>query len=123
MRTIARWLDKGVTRVIIGTAAVKDPALVREAARLYPGRIAVGIDAKDGMVAVEGWARTTRMSALDLGRSFEDAGVAAIIYTDIARDEHSQGPQHGGDAGARPTRCRFRSLLRTVSPRWTTSSG
>ncbi|QGM47835.1 1-(5-phosphoribosyl)-5-[(5-phosphoribosylamino)methylideneamino]imidazole-4-carboxamide isomerase [Methylocystis heyeri] len=86
MRTIARWLEKGVTRVIIGTAAVKDPALVREACRLYPGRIAVGIDAKDGMVAVEGWARTTRMSALDLGRSFEDAGVAAIVYTDIARD-------------------------------------
>jgi phosphoribosylformimino-5-aminoimidazole carboxamide ribotide isomerase len=86
MRTIARWLEKGVTRVIIGTAAVKDPALVREAARLYPGQIAVGIDAKDGMVAVEGWARTTRVSALDLGRSFEDAGVAAIIYTDIARD-------------------------------------
>ena len=86
MRTIARWLEKGVARVIIGTAAVKDPALVREAARLYPGRIAVGIDAKDGMVAVEGWARTTRMSALDLGRSFENAGVAAIVYTDIARD-------------------------------------
>lgn len=86
MRTIARWLEKGITRVIIGTAAVKDPALVREACRLYPGRIAVGIDAKDGMVAVEGWARTTRMSALDLGRSFEDAGVAAIVYTDIARD-------------------------------------
>ncbi len=86
MRTIARWLEKGVTRVIIGTAAVKDPALVREAARLYPGRIAVGIDAKDGRVAVEGWARTTSMSALDLARGFEDAGVAAIIYTDIARD-------------------------------------
>ncbi len=86
MRTIARWLEKGVARVIIGTAAVKDPALVREAARLYPGRIAVGIDAKDGVVAVEGWAHTTRISALDLGRGFEDAGVAAIIYTDIARD-------------------------------------
>ena len=81
----AGW-KRASTRVIIGTAAVNDPALVREAARLYPGRIAVGIDAKDGMVAVEGWARTTRMSALDLGRSFEDAGVAAIIYTDIARD-------------------------------------
>jgi len=91
MRTIARWLEKGVTRVIIGTAAVKDPALVREAARLYPGQIAVGIDAKDGKVAVEGWARTTRVSALDLGRSFEDAGVAAIIYTDIARDGVLQG--------------------------------
>jgi phosphoribosylformimino-5-aminoimidazole carboxamide ribotide isomerase len=65
---------------------VKDPALVREACRLYPGRIAVGIDAKDGLVAVEGWSRTTRVSALDLGRSFEDAGVAAIVYTDISRD-------------------------------------
>ena len=86
MRMIARWLEKGVARVIIGTAAVKDPALVREAARVNPGRIAVGIDAKDGFVAVDGWARTTRMSALDLGKAFEDAGVAAIIYTDIARD-------------------------------------
>lgn len=86
MRTLSAWLTKGVARVIIGTAAVKDPSFVREAARLYPGRVAVGIDAKDGMVAVDGWAKTTRMSALDLGRSFEDAGVAAIIYTDIARD-------------------------------------
>jgi phosphoribosylformimino-5-aminoimidazole carboxamide ribotide isomerase len=86
MRTIARWLDKGVSRVIIGTAAVRDPALVREAARLYPGRIAVGIDAKDGHVAVEGWARRTHVSALDLGRSYEDAGVSAIVYTDISRD-------------------------------------
>ena len=86
MRMIARWLEKGVARVIIGTAAVKDPALVREAARVNPGRIAVGIDAKYGFVAVDGWARTTRMSALDLGKAFEDAGVAAIIYTDIARD-------------------------------------
>jgi phosphoribosylformimino-5-aminoimidazole carboxamide ribotide isomerase len=86
MRTLARWLEKGVTRVIIGTAAVRDPDLVREAARLYPGRVAVGVDAKDGFVAVEGWARATRVSALDLGRRFEDAGVAAIVYTDIARD-------------------------------------
>jgi phosphoribosylformimino-5-aminoimidazole carboxamide ribotide isomerase len=86
MRTIARWLERGVRRVIIGTAAVKDPALVHEAARLYPGRIAVGVDAKDGFVAVEGWSRKTRMSALELGRSFEDAGVAAIVYTDISRD-------------------------------------
>ncbi len=86
MRTLAGWLDKGVTRVIIGTAAVKDPSFVREAARLYPGRVAVGIDARDGMVAVDGWARATTMSALDLGRQFEDAGVSAIIYTDIARD-------------------------------------
>ncbi|WP_400766870.1 1-(5-phosphoribosyl)-5-[(5-phosphoribosylamino)methylideneamino]imidazole-4-carboxamide isomerase [Methylosinus sporium] len=86
MRTISRWLDKGISRVIIGTAAVRDPALVREAARLYPGRIAVGVDAKDGFVAVEGWARRTHVSAQDLGRSFEDAGVAAIVYTDISRD-------------------------------------
>ncbi len=86
MRTLSGWLDKGVTRVIIGTAAVRDPSFVREAARLHPGRVAVGIDAKNGMVAVDGWARATAMSALDLGRRFEDAGVAAIIYTDIARD-------------------------------------
>ncbi len=86
MRTLARWLEKGVARVIIGTAAVKDPSFVHEAARLYPGRVAVGIDAKDGMVAVDGWARTTRMPSLDLARSFEDVGVSAIIYTDISRD-------------------------------------
>jgi phosphoribosylformimino-5-aminoimidazole carboxamide ribotide isomerase len=86
MRTLSGWLEKGVTRVIIGTAAVRDPSFVREAARLHPGRVAVGIDAKNGMVAVDGWARATAMSALDLGRRFEDAGVAAIIYTDIARD-------------------------------------
>jgi phosphoribosylformimino-5-aminoimidazole carboxamide ribotide isomerase len=86
MRTIDLWLSKGVRRVIIGTAAVRDPDLVREAARLNPGRIAVGIDARDGLVAVEGWARVSQMSALDLGRRFEDAGVSAIIYTDIARD-------------------------------------
>ena len=86
MRTIDFWLHKGVRRVIIGTAAVRDPDLVREAARLNPGRIAVGIDARDGLVAVEGWARVSQMSALDLGRRYEDAGVSAIIYTDIARD-------------------------------------
>ncbi|MBI1981853.1 MAG: 1-(5-phosphoribosyl)-5-[(5-phosphoribosylamino)methylideneamino]imidazole-4-carboxamide isomerase [Methylocystis sp.] len=86
MRTLSRWLEKGVTRVIIGTAAVKDPSFVREAARLHPGRVAVGVDAKNGCVAVDGWARATRMSALDLGKSFEDAGVSAIIYTDISRD-------------------------------------
>jgi phosphoribosylformimino-5-aminoimidazole carboxamide ribotide isomerase len=86
MRTIDAWLQKGVSRVIIGTAAVRDPDLVREAARLNPGRIAVGIDARDGLVAVEGWARVSQMSALDLGKRFEDAGVSAIIYTDIARD-------------------------------------
>jgi phosphoribosylformimino-5-aminoimidazole carboxamide ribotide isomerase len=86
MRTIEAWLGKGVARVIIGTAAVRDPDFVREAARLHPGRIAVGIDAKAGLVAVEGWAKVAQVSALDLGRRFEDAGIAAIIYTDIARD-------------------------------------
>jgi phosphoribosylformimino-5-aminoimidazole carboxamide ribotide isomerase len=86
MRTVVGWLDKGVARVIIGTAAVRDPDFVREAARLYPGHIAVGIDARDGRVAVDGWAKTSDISALELGRRFEDAGVAAIIYTDIARD-------------------------------------
>jgi phosphoribosylformimino-5-aminoimidazole carboxamide ribotide isomerase len=91
MRTVVGWLDKGVARVIIGTAALKDPDFVREAARLHPGRIAVGIDARDGRVAVDGWARQSDVSALDLGRRFEDAGVAAIIYTDIARDGVMQG--------------------------------
>jgi phosphoribosylformimino-5-aminoimidazole carboxamide ribotide isomerase len=86
MKTVRGWLDGGVTRVIVGTAAVNDPGFVREAARLFPGRIAVGIDARDGRVAVEGWAKTSNVSALDLGRRFEDAGVAAIVYTDISRD-------------------------------------
>jgi phosphoribosylformimino-5-aminoimidazole carboxamide ribotide isomerase len=86
LRTIEGWLEKGIARVIIGTAAVRDPDLVREASRLYPGRVAVGIDARDGLVAVEGWAQTSQVSALDLGRRFEDAGVAALIYTDISRD-------------------------------------
>ena len=91
MNAVAYWLDRGVTRVILGTAAVKNPGFVRDAARHYPGRVAVGIDARDGTVAVEGWAKTTTMSALELGKSFEDAGVAAIIYTDIARDGLLQG--------------------------------
>jgi phosphoribosylformimino-5-aminoimidazole carboxamide ribotide isomerase len=86
MRTIEGWLGRGVRRVIIGTAAVRDPDFVREAARRFPGQIAVGIDARDGRVAVEGWARLSEMSADDLGRRFEDAGVAAIVYTDISRD-------------------------------------
>ncbi len=86
MKTVDGWIAKGVSRVIIGTAAVRDPAFVREAARLYPGKVAVGIDAKDGLVAVEGWAQTSTLTAEDLGRRFEDAGVCAIIYTDIARD-------------------------------------
>ena len=86
MATIEGWLDKGVDRVIIGTAAVRDPALVKEAARAFPKRVAVGLDARDGKVAVDGWAETSELTALDLARRFEDAGVAAIIYTDIARD-------------------------------------
>jgi phosphoribosylformimino-5-aminoimidazole carboxamide ribotide isomerase len=86
MKTVRGWIESGVTRVIIGTAAVSDPDFVREAARVYPGRIAVGVDAREGRVAVEGWAKNSDVSALDLGRRFDDAGVAAIIYTDIARD-------------------------------------
>jgi phosphoribosylformimino-5-aminoimidazole carboxamide ribotide isomerase len=86
LTTIEAWLDKGVSRVIIGTAAVKDPELVKEAARLWPGRVAVGLDARDGKVATEGWAAASELSALEIARRFEDAGVAAIIYTDIARD-------------------------------------
>jgi len=86
MRIVRDWLESGIDRVIIGTAAVRDPEFVREAARLYPGRIAVGIDARDGRVAVEGWARTAELSAAELARRFEDAGVAAIVYTDISRD-------------------------------------
>lgn len=86
MRTVDSWLSKGVGRVIIGTAAVRDPDFVRTAARAHPGRIAVGIDARDGLVAVEGWAETSALAAADLGRRFEDAGVAAIVYTDISRD-------------------------------------
>jgi phosphoribosylformimino-5-aminoimidazole carboxamide ribotide isomerase len=86
MKTIEGWLGKGVTRVIIGTAAVRNPALVREAARQFPGRVAVGLDARDGKVAVEGWAETSELTALEIAKRFEDAGVAAIIYTDISRD-------------------------------------
>jgi phosphoribosylformimino-5-aminoimidazole carboxamide ribotide isomerase len=83
---IDAWLGRGVTRVIIGTAAVSDPALVSDAARAYPGRIAVGLDARDGKVAVEGWAKTSALAAVDIAQRFEDAGVAAIIYTDVNRD-------------------------------------
>ncbi len=85
------WLAKGVARVIIGTAAVRDPAFVKAAARAHPGRVVVGIDARDGMVAVEGWAETSTLSAIELGKRFEDAGVAAIVYTDIARDGMLKG--------------------------------
>ncbi|MEL0105517.1 MAG: 1-(5-phosphoribosyl)-5-[(5-phosphoribosylamino)methylideneamino]imidazole-4-carboxamide isomerase [Rhodospirillaceae bacterium] len=90
--TISMWLEAGIARVILGTAALKDPALVRAACRQFPGRIAVGIDAKDGFVAVEGWAETSSIAPLDLARQFEDAGVAAIIFTDISRDGAMEGP-------------------------------
>jgi phosphoribosylformimino-5-aminoimidazole carboxamide ribotide isomerase len=83
---IEGWLGKGVTRVVLGTAAVKEPELVRTAARVFPGKIAAGIDARRGMVAVQGWAEATNIAAVDLARRMEDAGVAAIIYTDIDRD-------------------------------------
>ncbi len=86
LATIEAWLAKGIRRVIIGTAAVRDPALVKEAAKKFPGRVAVGLDARDGKVAVEGWAETSTVTALDIAQRFEDAGVAAIIFTDIARD-------------------------------------
>lgn len=86
LKTIEAWLSKGIARVIIGTAAVRDPALVKEAAKTFPGRVAVGLDARDGNVAVEGWAESSQVTALDIAQRFEDAGVAAIIFTDIARD-------------------------------------
>ncbi len=86
LNTVEAWLAKGIARVIIGTAAVRDPELVKGAARKFPGRVAVGLDARDGKVAVEGWAETSQVTALEIARRFEDAGVAAIIFTDIARD-------------------------------------
>ncbi|HXL99396.1 MAG TPA: 1-(5-phosphoribosyl)-5-[(5-phosphoribosylamino)methylideneamino]imidazole-4-carboxamide isomerase [Rhizomicrobium sp.] len=88
---IDAWLAAGIARVILGTAALKNPALVKESARAYPDRIAVGIDAKDGKVAVEGWAENSQMDVLELARRFEDAGVSAIVFTDIARDGMLQG--------------------------------
>ena len=89
--TIDTWLDKGIARVIVGTAAVRDPALVKAAARACPGRVAVGLDARDGKIAVEGWSKTSALSALEVGRRFEDAGVAAIVYTDVNRDGMLEG--------------------------------
>lgn len=96
--TIEHWLDHGVARVVLGTAAVRDPDLVRRAARRWPGRVAVGIDARDGRVAVEGWAEGSDIEAEDLARSFQDAGIAAIIYTDIDRDGALVGPNVGATA-------------------------
>jgi len=92
METIKFWLDRGVRRVILGTIALRDPDFVIEACKQFPGQIAVGVDAKNGFVAVEGWAEVSDISALDLAQKFEDAGVAAIIFTDIARDGLMQGP-------------------------------
>ena len=92
MKTIETWLGKGLARVILGTVAVEDPELVHEAARAFPGKIAVGIDARAGRVATRGWATETEVMATDLARQFEDAGVAALIYTDIDRDGAMQGP-------------------------------
>ena len=86
MEHVEAWLERGLARVILGTVALREPDLVKEAARRFPGRVAVGIDARGGRVAVEGWAETSELSALDLARRFEDAGVAAIVYTDIDRD-------------------------------------
>ena len=92
MATIEAWLAAGVRRVILGTVALKDPSLVKDACRRFPGRVAVGIDAKGGRVAVEGWAETADVTVPDLARKFEDCGVAAIIYTDIDRDGVLAGP-------------------------------
>ncbi|MBO6549575.1 MAG: 1-(5-phosphoribosyl)-5-[(5-phosphoribosylamino)methylideneamino]imidazole-4-carboxamide isomerase [Rhizobiales bacterium] len=86
LKTIEMWLEKGISRVILGTVAVKNPELVIEACKKFPGKIAVGIDAKDGFVAVEGWAEVSELSVIELAKKFENAGVAAIIYTDISRD-------------------------------------
>lgn len=92
MATIERWLNKGLARVILGTVAVENPGLVREAARAFPGHVAIGLDARNGMVATRGWAEETDMEVTALARQFEDAGVAALIYTDINRDGAMQGP-------------------------------
>ncbi|WP_339762236.1 1-(5-phosphoribosyl)-5-[(5-phosphoribosylamino)methylideneamino]imidazole-4-carboxamide isomerase [uncultured Sulfitobacter sp.] len=98
MATIEAWLDKGLARVILGTVAVENPDLVREAARAFPGKVAVGIDARNGRVATKGWANETDVMVTDLAKSFEDAGVAAIIYTDILRDGAMGGPNIGATA-------------------------
>jgi len=92
MQTIEMWVEKGIARVILGTAAVEYPDLVRDAARAFPGRVAVGIDARNGRVATKGWAEETDVMVTELAQSFEDAGVAALIYTDIMRDGAMKGP-------------------------------
>jgi len=92
MKTIEAWIDKGLARVILGTVAVENPDLVREAAREFPGKVAVGLDARNGFVATKGWAEETDVQVVDLAKSFEDAGISAIIYTDILRDGAMKGP-------------------------------
>ncbi|HIE20810.1 MAG TPA: 1-(5-phosphoribosyl)-5-[(5-phosphoribosylamino)methylideneamino]imidazole-4-carboxamide isomerase [Rhodospirillales bacterium] len=92
MQTIDFWLGRGVRRVILGTVAVRDPDLVKQACKRHPDRVVVGIDARDGMVAVEGWTELSEITGLELAKEFEDCGVAAIIYTDIARDGAMDGP-------------------------------
>lgn len=92
MKTIEGWIDKGLARVILGTVAVENPDLVREAAKAFPGQVAVGLDARNGRVATRGWAEETDIDVTDLAKSFEDAGITAIIYTDIMRDGAMQGP-------------------------------
>jgi phosphoribosylformimino-5-aminoimidazole carboxamide ribotide isomerase len=108
IRTLAaveEWLTLGVGRAVLGTAALRDPALVKDAARRFPGRVAVGIDARDGRVAVSGWLETSETDALELARRFEDAGVAALIHTDIARDGTGEGPNlDASEAVARAVR-------------------
>ncbi len=89
--TVDYWIDAGATRVVLGTAAVRDPALVKEAAKEFPQRIAVAIDARDGKVAVQGWAEQTELTVVDIAKRFEDAGVAAVIVTDIGRDGLKSG--------------------------------
>ncbi|MEM7724133.1 MAG: 1-(5-phosphoribosyl)-5-[(5-phosphoribosylamino)methylideneamino]imidazole-4-carboxamide isomerase [Pseudomonadota bacterium] len=98
MATIEMWLTKGIARVILGTVAVENPDLVRDAARAFPGKVAVGLDARNGRVATRGWAEETDMIVTDLAKAFKDAGVAAIIYTDIDRDGAMQGPNIGATA-------------------------
>ncbi len=92
MKTIERWIDRGLARVILGTVAVENPDLVREAAREFQGKVAVGLDARNGFVATKGWATETEIQVTDLAKSFEDAGISAIIYTDILRDGAMKGP-------------------------------
>ena len=92
MKTIARWIERGLARVILGTVAVENPDLVREAAREFPGKVAVGLDARNGFVATRGWTTETDIQVVDLAHQFEDAGISAIIYTDILRDGAMKGP-------------------------------